>query len=217
MKIRQRKQVSENSRNVQSPVQQAQQIDFKDNRYAAHRVSQLQQVAEAAQRMPEEDELMKGRFESDRNLMATEAIQCAGLEDEDLLQGKFNQTSHGKSANVSQRKPNATGLPDHLKTGMETLSGSSLDHVKVHYNSAKPAAVNAHAYAQGSDIHLASGQEQHLPHELGHIVQQMQGRVKPTVSVNGVQVNDDAALESEATQMGEAALQRSVSKAELGE
>jgi hypothetical protein len=34
-----------------------------------------------------------------------------------------------------------------------------MDDVKVHYNSAKPAQLNAHAYAQGTDIHIASGQE----------------------------------------------------------
>lgn len=103
---------------------------------------------------------------------------------------------------------NNTGLPDNLKTGMETLSGMNLDHVKVHYNSSKPSAVQAHAYAQGSDIHLAAGQEKHLPHELGHIVQQAQGRVKPTTSVAGVDVNDNPGLETEATKMGEQALQR---------
>ena len=101
---------------------------------------------------------------------------------------------------------NDTGLPDNLKSGMENLSGMSLDHVKVHYNSAKPAAVQAHAYAQGSDIHLGSGQEKHLPHELGHVVQQAQGRVKPTTSIGGMAVNDNAGLESEADVMGAKAL-----------
>ncbi|MEL0635662.1 DUF4157 domain-containing protein [Marinomonas sp. TI.3.20] len=106
-----------------------------------------------------------------------------------------------------QRQPNRTGLPDNLKSGMENLSGMSLDHVNVHYNSPKPAAVQAHAYAQGSDIHLASGQEKHLPHELGHVVQQAQGRVQPTTSVGGMAVNDSQSLESEATSLGNKALQ----------
>lgn len=102
---------------------------------------------------------------------------------------------------------NQTGLPNQLKSGMEQLSGYSLDHVRVHYNSAKPAAVQAYAYAQGGDIHLASGQEKHLPHELGHVVQQMQGRVRPTTSVAGMSVNDSPALESEADSMGSRAMQ----------
>src|ERR671915_1065959 len=41
---------------------------------------------------------------------------------------------------------NTIGLPDHLKAGIETLSGLSLDDVKVHYNSSKPAQVEALAY-----------------------------------------------------------------------
>ena len=105
-----------------------------------------------------------------------------------------------------QSAPNNTGLPDNLKSGMGNLSGMSLDHVRVHYNSSQPAAVQAHAFAQGSNIHLASGQEKHLPHELGHVVQQMEGRVKATTNVNGMAVNDNAGLESEATKMGERAL-----------
>lgn len=107
-----------------------------------------------------------------------------------------------KRAPTVQRQPNKTGLPDNLKSGMENLSGMSLDHVRVHYNSAKPAAVQAHAYAQGSDIHLASGQEKHLPHELGHVVQQAQGRVSATTSVAGMAVNDSPALEHEADVLG---------------
>ncbi len=101
---------------------------------------------------------------------------------------------------------NHTGLPSQLKSAMENLSGMSLDHVKVHYNSSKPATVQAHAYAQGSDIHLASGQEKHLPHELGHVVQQAQGRIKPTASVGGLAINDNPVLETEATVMGDKAM-----------
>lgn len=82
-----------------------------------------------------------------------------------------------------QTKANNTGLPDGLKAGIENLSGHSMNDVKVHYNSDKPAQLQAHAYAQGTDIHLASGQEKHLPHEAWHVVQQKQGRVKPTIQM----------------------------------
>lgn len=94
------------------------------------------------------------------------------------------------------------GLPDGLKAAMENMSGLSLDGVKVHYNSRKPAQVNALAYAQGTDIYLGPGQERHLPHEAWHIVQQKQGRVRPTTQVNGVAVNDNPSLEREADLMG---------------
>ncbi|MES2557497.1 MAG: DUF4157 domain-containing protein [Bacteroidota bacterium] len=107
-----------------------------------------------------------------------------------------------------QRQANTTGMPDNLKSGIENLSGYSMNDVKVHYNSDKPAQLNAHAYAQGTQIHLAAGQEKHLPHEAWHVVQQKQGRVKPTMQLKGkVAINDDVALEKEADVMGEKALQ----------
>lgn len=107
-----------------------------------------------------------------------------------------------------QKKENNTGLPDNLKSGIENISGYSMDDVKVHYNSDKPAQLHAHAYAQGSNIHLAPGQEKHLPHETWHVVQQKQGRVKPTTQLKGdIQINDDKVLENEADVMGYKSLQ----------
>ena len=107
-----------------------------------------------------------------------------------------------------QPKANNTGLPDKLKSGIENLSGHSMDDVKVHYNSAKPAQLNAHAYAQGTQIHIASGQEKHLAHEAWHVVQQKQGRVKPTKQLKEkVAINDEEHLEKEADVMGAKALQ----------
>ena len=97
---------------------------------------------------------------------------------------------------------NRTGLPDPLKAGIESLSGFSLDRVKVIYDSPRPAQLMAHAYAQDGKIHLAPGQQSHLPHEAWHLVQQAQGRVAPTRQANGTPVNDDPALEQEADVMG---------------
>jgi hypothetical protein len=105
-------------------------------------------------------------------------------------------------------RKNNTGLPDHLKSGVEQLSGFSMDDVNVHYNSSKPAQLQAYAYAHGNDIHVGPGQEQHLPHEAWHVAQQKQGRVRPTVQMKaGVPVNDDQGLEREADMMGAKALQ----------
>ncbi len=119
---------------------------------------------------------------------------------EELLQGKLEPV---------QRKENNTGLPDNLKSGIENMSGYSMNDVKVHYNSDKPAQLQAHAYAQGTDIHIAPGQEKHLPHEAWHVVQQKQGRVKTTMQMKGsVNINDDASLEKEANLMGAIALSR---------
>lgn len=117
-----------------------------------------------------------------------------------------NDESAGKNEG---KKPNNTGLPDKLKSGIENLSGYSMDDVRVHYNSAKPADLQAHAYAQGTDIHIASGQEKHLPHEAWHVVQQKEGRVKPTRQLKDmVNINDDTGLEKEADVMGNKAIQQ---------
>ena len=106
-----------------------------------------------------------------------------------------------------QKKANNIGLPDELKTGVENLSGYSMDDVKVHYNSAQPAQLNAHAYAQGTNIYIASGQKKHLPHEAWHVVQQKQGRVKPISQMKGkVNVNNDKGLGNEADLKGGKAL-----------
>ena len=116
-----------------------------------------------------------------------------------------------------QKKENNTGLPDNLKSGIENLSGHSMDAVKVHYNSPKPAQLQAHAYAQGTNIHIASGQEKHLAHEAWHVVQQKQGRVQPTKQLKGkVNINDDKGLEREADVMGQKSLQTSSMKSSFG-
>jgi hypothetical protein len=97
----------------------------------------------------------------------------------------------------------STGLPAPLKAGVEALSGVGMEDVKVHHGSAQPARLQAHAFTQGTDIHLAPGQEGHLPHEAWHVVQQAQGRVRPTMQMKGgVAINEDAGLEREADVMG---------------
>jgi hypothetical protein len=99
-----------------------------------------------------------------------------------------------------------TALPQELKSGVESLSGIAMDAVKVHYNSSSPASLSASAYARGNDIHLAPGQERHLPHEAWHVVQQAQGRVTATSETgSGVPVNTSTELEYEADVMGKKA------------
>jgi hypothetical protein len=99
-----------------------------------------------------------------------------------------------------------TGLPAQLKSGIESLSGVSLEGVQVHYNSSKPAQLNASAYAQGKNIYLSPGHEQDLPHEAWHVVQQAQGRVRHTKTKHDVPINDEDTLEREADLMGPKAL-----------
>ena len=155
----------------------------------------------------EEEEPLQGKFDTTQLVEEEEPLQgkfdtAQLVEEEEPLQGKF--------ANVQKQEAkaeNKTGFTDNLKSGIENLSGVDISDVKVNYNSSKPAQLNAHAFAQGTDIHVAPGQEKHLAHEAWHTVQQKQGRVQPTTQMKeSVPVNDDAGLENEADVMGEKAM-----------
>lgn len=124
-------------------------------------------------------------------------------QDSGRRRGTVLQDNRATAEPVAQRTAAGPGgLPEQLKSGIESLSGMSMDHVRVHYGSPKPAQLNARAYAQGNEIHMAPGQSHHLPHEAWHVVQQAQGRVRPTVQMGGTSVNDDRGLEAEADSMG---------------
>ncbi|AEY66096.1 DUF4157 domain-containing protein [Clostridium sp. BNL1100] len=108
----------------------------------------------------------------------------------------------------SETPGSSSGIQHNLRAGLERLSGIDLSDLSVHTNSDKPKQVGALAYTQGNTIHIAPGQEKHLPHEGWHAVQQKQGRVVPTLQIKtGTLVNDDANLEKEADIMGSKAVQ----------
>ncbi len=167
-------------------------------------------MSETIQRLePEEEEPLQGKM--------AELVQRQEIpEEEDPLQGKMigtvqRQEILEEEEPLQKKSENNTGMPDNLKAGVESLSGIDMSDVRVHYNSDKPAQVGALAYTQGTNIHVAPGQEKHLPHEAWHVVQQMQGRVKPTLQMKGeVNINDDVCLEDEATRMGNKAVQTHV-------
>ena len=76
-----------------------------------------------------------------------------------LDQKSKNHSENSGLARLQEKaNGNNTGLPDNLKFGMESLSGISLDDVKVNYNSNKPSDLGAHAYAEGNQIHVGGGQ-----------------------------------------------------------
>ncbi len=104
-----------------------------------------------------------------------------------------------KKANKQGDSPvNRTGIPSLLKKQLEEASGLSFDDVRIHYNSQKPDRLQALAYTRGNHVYIAPGQEKHLRHELGHVIQQKRGMVRPTMWINGLPVNDDSRLEQQA-------------------
>lgn len=167
-------------------------------------------TAQLAALTDDDEQALQGKFttqlqeDDDEALQGKFVAQLQSDDEEEPLQGKFltQLQSAEEEEPLQQKAENRTGLPDQLKSGVENLSGYSLDAVKVHYNSPKPAQLQALAYTQGTDIHVGPGQERYLGHEAWHVVQQMQGRVQPTTQLQGVAVNDNEGLEREADVMG---------------
>lgn len=158
----------------------------------------------------EEEEPVQGKFvaqrqaaeeEEEEPMQAKAVAQREAAEEEEPIQAKF---AAGATETVQREAaPGGGGLPGGLQAGIQSMSGMDVSDVNVHYNSDKPAQLNALAYAQGNDIHVGAGQEKHLAHEAWHVVQQRQGRVKPTMQMKqGIPVNDDKGLETEADVMG---------------
>lgn len=138
-------------------------------------------------------------FEDNRN-ENKEALELKKIMD-DSPQTKASQEVQDMADKGEKVKSNETGLPEELKQKMELLHGISLEGVRVHYNSDKPAAIGALAYTEGTNIYLAPGQEAELAHELAHVIQQLKGKVESNDEVNGVEVNNDTQLEEQADDM----------------
>jgi len=79
------------------------------------------------------------------------------------------------------------GLPPATRRHMEAAFSADFSDVRVHQGG-EAAAVGARAYAQGSDVHFASGEyrpgtpegDRLIGHELTHVLQQRDGRVPGT-------------------------------------
>lgn len=112
----------------------------------------------------------------------------------------------------NQNKSNDAGSGNEaqIKANVSSITGTDVSNANIHYNSDKPAQLNAIAYAQGNDIHMSSspGADNHtLAHELTHNAQQQTGQVKATIQGNnGVGINNDPKLEKHADDVAAKAL-----------
>ncbi|MBI9052315.1 MAG: DUF4157 domain-containing protein [Bacteroidales bacterium] len=108
-----------------------------------------------------------------------------------------------------------TVMPKSVRSKMENSFGADFSGVNIHQNSEQASNIGALAYTQGNDIAFAPGEYQPettkgqelLGHELTHVVQQRQGRVKKTKQGKGMLTNDNTSLEKEADEMGTKAAQ----------
>jgi hypothetical protein len=118
-----------------------------------------------------------------------------------------------------RQKSGGLPMPDEVRAKMETAFGADFSDVRVHIGQ-EATSLGAIAYTWGTNIHFAPGQynphtlqgQKLLGHELWHVVQQKNGRVKNPFG-GGVAVVQDHALEAEADRMGiKAALTQIVRK-----
>jgi hypothetical protein len=102
-------------------------------------------------------------------------------------------------------------LPEELRGGMEAAFGADFSAVRVHIGP-QPQRIRAIAFTTGNDIYFAPGRfqpetaagRQLLGHELAHVLQQRQGRVRNPPGA-GFAVVHDRALEAEADRLGQRA------------
>jgi hypothetical protein len=143
-------------------------------------------------------------------------------EGDEVLQGNFalsdaqdqrrfdvGEADHTDIASVDARqrkKASGGNIPDQLQTKMEGSFGTDFSDVTVHEGSSLAKDLNAKAFTQGNEIHFAPGEyspestsgREILSHELSHIIQSRQGRVKATHQEQGYDISDQPELEAEA-------------------
>jgi hypothetical protein len=98
-------------------------------------------------------------------------------------------------------------LPAPLRARMEAALGADFSSVRVHIGP-QAGRLGALAFTMGNDLYFAAGQfqpdtqrgQQLIGHELAHVVQQRQGRVR--ADGNGVTLVHNQALEAEADRLG---------------
>ena len=183
---------------VNSKVQSANKntFQFVDNRPEAVRQRKLQEMADNS---PQVSQLRAFQNMANKSPQAKKTAQLQSMADNHSAQQQ----------KPIQKKENNMVLTDNLITGMVNVIGRCQSPPQLGQTTDKPAQLQAHVYAQGTDIHLGAGPEKHLPHEAWHVIQQKQGRVKPTRQMKEkVNINDDAGLEKEANVMGKEAFQR---------
>jgi hypothetical protein len=113
-------------------------------------------------------------------------------------------------ADVSLPAPGSGNpMPREVQTKMENAFGTDFSMVRIH-EGPHATTVGAQAFTQGNDIHFAPGQydpvsekgQELVGHELAHVVQQRQGKVRATGEVAGMALNDDPSLEQQANEQG---------------
>jgi Domain of unknown function (DUF4157)/Effector protein len=128
----------------------------------------------------------------------TSALDSDGMAATQDLESCINRARSGG-------QPLEAGLQRKLGQAM----GADFSEVRVHADAQADQlnrSIQAKAFTTGQNVFFRQGAynpgsrggQALIAHELTHVVQQKEGRVKPTVQINGAEVNDDPTLEAEA-------------------
>ena len=132
----------------------------------------------------------------------SDIIQMASKMGNSAMLGLLNsQPANPETQNTKSEEGGGEKLPPSLQERMEEKLKMQFGDVRVHYNSDRPAEFGARAFTKGNQIYIAQGQEDTLEHELGHVVQQKQGRVHATGNIRGKLINEDESLENHSMSM----------------
>jgi hypothetical protein len=171
-----------------------------DSELTAHELTHVVQQGSAAslqkaQLPPEGDDVLQGKF-----------AQSDGQAHRTFHVGEAEHTDTASADPTQRKKVRGGNLPDQLLTKMEGSFGADFSDVTIHERSSMAKDLNATAFTQGNEIHFAPGEfspestsgQEILSHELSHVIQGRQGRVKATHQEQGYEISDQRELEAEA-------------------
>jgi hypothetical protein len=126
------------------------------------------------------------------------------------MQRRVRNAQPEVASDSSAGAADAAAMPGSLRAAMEGALGADFSDVRIRTASARASELNAAAFTQGIEIHMAPGHwaphtpsgRQLLGHELGHVLQQRAGRVRTTAYLASTPLNDDPGLEREADAIG---------------
>jgi hypothetical protein len=177
------------------------------------------------------------RYEQEADQVASRVVQTISSSDMDLVQRTANASlrrkivvfSPARDAAVSPgvelaiQRARSGGMPlqEGVRQPMERAFGADFGGVRVHVDRQADSlnrSLQARAFTIGRDIFLRHGEyrpassegQRLLAHELTHVVQQVQRRIKPTGKVGRLPLNDSMTLVAESDFMRREALQHHV-------
>lgn len=99
---------------------------------------------------------------------------------------------------------------EELQMKANSTFGEDFSNISIHKNSSKAKDLGALAFTQGENIHFSPGEfnpqsqkgQELIGHEVAHVQQQRQNRVKPTIQTKNGNLSDSPLLENEADEKG---------------